>query len=84
MKNGNSGSGAAVAVAENAVNPIAIVPKAAARRVLSLNELSIDRPLLLDVAPFLGAVGETSTDQAFQDICTKSPKWFRGVRELFH
>jgi hypothetical protein len=32
---------------------------------------------------FQRVVGESCTGEPFQDICTKSPKWFRGFKELF-
>src|SRR6188472_3676680 len=86
MKKGNSGSGAAAAGAENAVAPIAIAPKAAAaRRVFSLNELNIGRPLQFAPcrASSSASLRQSSTGQPFQDICTMPPKWFRRVRELF-
>jgi hypothetical protein len=53
--------------------------------VFSLNELNIGRPLFYALSRrFRRIVGETCTGEPFQDICTKSPKWFRRVRELFH
>jgi hypothetical protein len=75
-----------VAGAENAVAAIASAPKAAAaKRVFSLNELNIGRPLFYAQSRrFRRVVGERCTGEPFQDICTKSPKWFRRVRELFH
>ena len=47
MIKGNNGSGDAAAEAENATAPIAMAPKAAARREFSLNasRLNMARPL---------------------------------------
>jgi hypothetical protein len=67
---------------ENAIVPIASAPKAAAA---SFDDLNIGRPLSAPCRANFGAsLPQTSTDQPFQDVCTKSPKWFRRVRELFH
>jgi hypothetical protein len=83
MKNGNSGSGAAAAEVEHAIAPIASAPIAAAA---SFDDFCIGGPL--EFAPcraiFSASLPQTSTGQPFQDVCTKSPKWFRRVRELFH
>jgi hypothetical protein len=50
----------------------------------SLNELNICRPLFAPCAPVSGAsLAQTCTGQAFRDVCTKSPKWFRRGKELF-
>jgi hypothetical protein len=54
-------------------------------RVFSLNELNIGRPLFYAQSRhFRRVVAQVSTGEAFRDIFTKSPKWFRRVRELFH
>ena len=85
MKNGNSGSGAAAAEADNATLPIASAPKAAAaRRVFNLMEWNIVDPCFgAHARQFRRVVGQTITGQAFQDVCTKPPKWFHRGKELF-